>query len=100
MLPVSESESESESEIDSESGSTQVDVTDNLTPIRVAVKFFQPSLLSSAFMAIPDPNPDREARSEAAVYDVLHELQGTCIPYFFGKQPVSTHGPRATDSTC
>lgn len=59
-----------------------------ITPIRVAVKFFQPSLFISAFNTVPIPNPDQEARLEAATYDILRELQGTFIPYFFGKQPV------------
>ena len=33
-------------------------------------------------------SPDWLARSEAAGYDRLQELQGTVLPYFFGKSIV------------
>ena len=56
--------------------------------IRVFIKFTQPSQLASGTMPVPKPNPDRAARTDAALYDILRELQGSCIPYFFGKQKV------------
>lgn len=63
----------------------QVD-TPGAPTLKVVVKFFQPSLL-------PYPltlgwNPDHLARMEAAGYDCFKSLQGSVIPYFFGKHTV------------
>lgn len=62
---------------------------------RVVVKFIQPSRLHYPllFEYENDPTyswddyttPDFFARHEAAGYDRLQELQGTVLPYFFGK---------------
>lgn len=68
---------------------------------RVVVKFLQPSQMREAppseFIGTGPSDrwdhhdfPDMIARREAASYDRLHELQGDVIPYFFGKDIVST----------
>lgn len=68
---------------------------------RVVVKFLQPSQMQEApenelIEAAPSEYwdkhtfPDVIARREAASYDRLQELQGDVIPYFFGKDIVST----------
>lgn len=62
-------------------------------PPSVVVKFIQPSQLESPY-SFKNPqlddwenflSPDWLARNEAAGYDRLNDLQGTIIPYFFGK---------------
>ena len=65
----------------------------------VVVKFIQPSQMASAsatefFGSVPErwaehTSPDYLARREAAGYDRLYDLQGSVIPYFFGKDIVS-----------
>ena len=69
---------------------------------RVVVKFLQPSQMmqeahaNEIIEAGPSDHwdhytfPDAIARREAASYDRLHQLQGDVIPYFFGKDIVST----------
>ena len=66
---------------------------------RVVVKFIQPSQLPHPLLTefISESSniwdmyetPDFIARREAAGYDRLRDLQGTVIPYFFGKDIVS-----------
>lgn len=66
----------------------------------VVVKFIQPSLMDCPSLEeMPDSeapgdwdqhvSPDYLARREAAAYDLLQDLQGSVIPYFFGKDLVS-----------
>lgn len=57
----------------------------------VVVKFFQRSLMHRVFSSHPGSwdNADQFPRNEAAAYEILEDLQGSSIPYFFGKQMVS-----------
>lgn len=61
---------------------------DSWPPIPVAVRLVQPSMFHSP-TSTHQLDPDQLARSKAATYDLLKDLQGTVIPYFFGKRPVS-----------
>lgn len=58
-------------------------------PMKVVVKFLQPSLLYLP-LGSGSTNADYQARREAAGYDLLLPLQGSAIPYFFGKYIVSS----------
>lgn len=63
---------------------------DPCTPTSVIVKLVQPSMIPFPTRLDDIPDVDQMARSEAAAYDLLSDLQGTSMPYFFGKQPVRT----------
>lgn len=61
----------------------------NTSTMNVIVKFLQPSLLYLPDDPTESTNADHQARNEAAGYDHLERLQGSVIPYFFGKHIVS-----------
>lgn len=61
----------------------------NTPTMKVVVKFLQPSLFYLPLHPW-STNPDHQARKEAGGYDHLVSLQGSVIPYFFGKHIVST----------
>ena len=73
---------------------------DTASPPLVVVKFIQPSQLPHSKSLKPEDwdwdnvtwerlhSPDWLARNESAGYDRLSDLQGTVIPYFFGKHIV------------
>ena len=79
-------------------GTQDSDSTDSPSPVSVAVKILQPSQMPFPSDTLGDcedymlpyywreyQTPDWIARSEAAGYDLLAELQGIVLPYFFGK---------------
>lgn len=79
---------------------SSLDTQDALPPPLVVVKFIQPSQLPYSKSSNPKHwgwdrvtwqrlhSPDWLARNESAGYDRLSDLQGTVIPYFFGKHIV------------
>ena len=84
------------------------DSPDSPSPISVVIKVLQPSQMRHPSETTGDcednmlicnwkdyQSPDWLARNESAGYDFLTELQGTVLPYFFGKAIV-----RRLESMC